>query len=134
MSEFDKMELLLDNAETLLQLLKIKYPNLPQTFLDAAKVQYGKDIGHSILEAYSRVLGNLAFSILSRIGDVLQEDCLSNSNSLSCSPGINLSETWVVDSHIRQSLLKKMDKADGQCCDSTSNLELESFDVKSKEA
>jgi hypothetical protein len=42
MSEFDKMELLLDRAETLLQLLKIKYPNLPQTFLDAAKVQYGK--------------------------------------------------------------------------------------------
>ncbi|XP_045813776.1 rop guanine nucleotide exchange factor 14 [Trifolium pratense] len=132
-SEFDKMELLLDRAETLLQLLKIRYPNLPQTFLDVAKVQYGKDIGHSILEAYSRVLGNLAFSILSRIGDILQEDCLSNSNSLSSSPGINLSETWVVDSHIRQSLLQKMDKADGQCCDSTSNLELESFDVKSKE-
>lgn len=42
MSEADKLELLLDRAETLLQLLKIRYPNLPQTFLDAAKVQYGK--------------------------------------------------------------------------------------------
>jgi len=44
MSEADKLELLLDRAETLLQLLKIRYPNLPQTFLDAAKVQYGKVI------------------------------------------------------------------------------------------
>jgi len=83
------------------------------------------------LEAYSRVLGNLAFSILSRIGDILQEDCVSSSNSLSCSPGINISETWTVDSHIKQSLLQKMNKADGQCCDSTSDLELKSFDDKS---
>lgn len=134
MSEVDKMELLLDRAETLLQLLKIRYPNLPQTFIDAAKVQYGKDIGHSILEAYSRVLGNLSFSILSRIGDILQEDCLSsNSNSLSFSPEINLSETWLVDSHIKQSLLQKMNKADGQCWDSISDLELASFDSKSND-
>jgi len=42
LSEVDKLELLLDRAETLLQLLKIRYPNLPQTFLDAAKLQYGK--------------------------------------------------------------------------------------------
>ena len=38
----DKVELLLDRAETLLKLLKTRYPNLPQTFLDATKVQYGK--------------------------------------------------------------------------------------------
>ncbi|KAK7307391.1 hypothetical protein VNO77_40409 [Canavalia gladiata] len=138
MLEVDKMELLLDRAETLLQLLKIRYPNLPQTFLDATKIQYGKDIGHSILEAYSRVLGNLAFSIMSRIGDILQEDSLSNPNSpavINCSPGINLSGTWVVDSHIRQSLLDKMNKADGQSCDSscdsTSDFELSSIDAKS---
>jgi len=42
MLELDKMKLLLHRAETLLQLIKIRYPNLPQTFLDAAKVQYGK--------------------------------------------------------------------------------------------
>lgn len=42
MSEVDKMELLLDRAETLLQLLKTRHPDLPQTFLDATKVQYGK--------------------------------------------------------------------------------------------
>lgn len=41
-SGMDKMEILLDRAETLSKLLKTRYPNLPQTFLDAAKVQYGK--------------------------------------------------------------------------------------------
>ncbi|RDX69538.1 Rop guanine nucleotide exchange factor 14 [Mucuna pruriens] len=136
MSEVDKMELLLDRAETLLRLLKIRYPSLPQTFLDAAKVQYGKDIGHSILEAYSRVLGNLAFGILSRIGDILQEDSLSNPNSpvvINCSPWINLSQTCVVGSHVRQSLLDKMNKAGGQCCDSScfSTSDLELIDAKS---
>ncbi|XP_028755951.1 rop guanine nucleotide exchange factor 14 [Neltuma alba] len=136
-SAVDRMELLLDRAETLVQLLKTRYPNLPQTFLDATKIQYGKDIGHSILEAYSRVLGNLAFSILSRIGDILQEDALSNPNSpaaTSCSPSISLSQTWVVGSHIRQSLIDKMNKADGQYCESScgsnSDLELSSIDVK----
>ncbi|XP_057448812.1 rop guanine nucleotide exchange factor 14-like isoform X2 [Lotus japonicus] len=132
LSEVDKMGLLMDRAETLLQLLKIRFPNLPPTFLDATKVQYGKDIGHSILEAYSRVLGNLAFSILSRIRDILQEDSFSNPNSPAAA--INLSETWVVGSHVRHSLLDKMNKANGQCCDSsfdsTSDLEL-SIDAKS---
>ncbi|KAK7360552.1 hypothetical protein VNO77_02558 [Canavalia gladiata] len=137
MSGMDRMELLLDRAETLIKLLKTRYPNLPQTFLDAAKVQYGKDIGHSILEAYSRVVGSLAFSILSRIGDILQEDALSNPNSpisTICSPGINLSEAWVVGSHIRHSLIDKMNKADGQYCESscgsTSDIELSSTEAK----
>ncbi|KAK7250713.1 hypothetical protein RIF29_33323 [Crotalaria pallida] len=97
LSGMDKMEILLDRAETLLKLLKTRFPNLPQTFLDAAKVQYGKDIGHSILEAYSRVLGSLAFSILCRLEDILHEDALSNCNSpaISSSPrGIVLSEAW----------------------------------------
>ncbi|KAK4389102.1 Rop guanine nucleotide exchange factor 14 [Sesamum angolense] len=74
LSELDKTESLVYQAEVLLQQLKNKYPNLPQTFLDVTKIQYGKDVGHAILEAYSRVLANLAFSILSRIGDILQED------------------------------------------------------------
>ncbi|PON68590.1 PRONE domain containing protein [Parasponia andersonii] len=84
MSELDKTELLLDQAQVLIQQLKTRYPNLPQTFLDATKIQYGKDIGRSILEAYSRVLGNLAFSILCRIGDVVREDGASNPNTPSC--------------------------------------------------
>lgn len=41
-SEMDKMEFLLKQAESLLQHLKITYPNLPQTFLDVTKIQYGK--------------------------------------------------------------------------------------------
>ncbi|MED6171360.1 Rop guanine nucleotide exchange factor 14 [Stylosanthes scabra] len=139
LSEVDKMEILLERAETLLQLIKLRYPNLPQTFLDATKVQYGKDIGQSILEAYSRVLGNLAFSILSRIGDILQEDSLSNPNSPAttiCSPAMtNLSESWVVGSHIRHSLLDRMNKSDHQYCESscgsTSDLEFSSIDAKS---
>ncbi|KAG5099260.1 hypothetical protein JHK82_044312 [Glycine max] len=133
MAGIDKMELLLERAETLLSMLKARYPNLPQTFLDAAKVQFGKDIGHSILEAYSRVLGSLAFSILSRIADILQEDSLSNPNtpiSASCSPGINLNEAWVVGSCVRHSLIDKMNEVDGQycasSCGSTSDIEFSS--------
>ncbi|QCD81821.1 hypothetical protein DEO72_LG2g2151 [Vigna unguiculata] len=135
-SGLDKMELLLERAETLLNLLKTRHPNLPQTFLDAAKVQYGKDIGHSILEAYSRVLGSLAFSILSRIGDILQEDAFSNPNSpisMSHSPGTNLSEAWVVGSSIRHSLIEKMNETEGQhgrsSCGSTSDIELPSTEA-----
>lgn len=41
-SEMDKIEILLNRAEALLQQLKIRYPNLPQTFLDVTKIQYGK--------------------------------------------------------------------------------------------
>lgn len=33
-----------------------------------------RDIGHLILESYSRVLEILAFNILSRINDVIRED------------------------------------------------------------
>ncbi|OIW09596.1 hypothetical protein TanjilG_28195 [Lupinus angustifolius] len=137
MSGMDKMEILLDRAETILKLLKTRFPNLPQTFLDAAKVQYGKDIGHSILEAYSRVLGSLAFSILSRLGDILLEDSLSNPNSpvaTTSSPWINLSQALVVDSRIRRSLIDKMNKTDSQHCDSscgsTSDLEHSSIEAE----
>lgn len=120
MSEVDKMEFISYRAEVLLQQLKTRYPNLPQTFLDVTKIQYGKDIGHSILEAYSRVLRNLAFSILSRIEDILQEDIISNPNSpaaTSSFPGINLSDTPVVSLRIRHSLIDQMNKVDGQFCD-----------------
>ncbi|KAH7835730.1 hypothetical protein Vadar_029291 [Vaccinium darrowii] len=49
------------------------YPNLAQTFLDVGKIQYGKDVGHPIVEAYSRALQNLAFKILTRMGDICQK-------------------------------------------------------------
>ncbi|XP_042491830.1 rop guanine nucleotide exchange factor 14 isoform X2 [Macadamia integrifolia] len=118
-SELDKIENLMERAEGLLQLLKIKFPNLPQTFLDVTKVQYNKDVGHSILEAYSRVLGSLAFSILCRIKDILQEDLLSNPNSpvTCCFPGINLSgnyDTQIAKDSVRHSLIDQMNRVDGQ--------------------
>ncbi|XP_007040892.2 PREDICTED: rop guanine nucleotide exchange factor 14 isoform X1 [Theobroma cacao] len=126
-SEMDKMELLLDRAEALVQQIKSTYPNLPQTFLDATKIQYGKDVGHSILEAYSRVLRNLAFSIMSRIGEILQEDTLSNPNSpvaTLCFPGMNMKgnlQTPACGPRARQSLIDQMNRADGKYCDSDSS-------------
>ncbi|XP_060207884.1 rop guanine nucleotide exchange factor 14-like [Lycium barbarum] len=122
-SELDKTEVLLGRAESLLQQLKIKYPNLPQTFLNVTKIQYGKDVGCSILEAYSRVLLNLAFSILTRIGEILQEDILSNPNSPAASchlPGVRipgLSDS-PIPIRVRHSLIDQMNKTDGRSYDS----------------
>ncbi|XVE99989.1 hypothetical protein REPUB_Repub03eG0247900 [Reevesia pubescens] len=127
MSEMDKMELLLDRAEALLQKIKSTYQNLPQTFLDATKIQYGKDVGHSILEAYSRVLRNLAFSIMCRIGEILEEDSLSNPNSpvaTLCFPGINVNRNMqspACGPRARQSLIDQLNKADGKYCESDSS-------------
>ncbi|THG18617.1 hypothetical protein TEA_020013 [Camellia sinensis var. sinensis] len=139
-SELEKMEVLLDQAEALIQQLKIRHPNLPQTFLDVVKIQYGKDVGHSILEAYSRVLQNLAFKILSRIGDVLQEDVLSNPNSPVSTysfPGMNFtgnSDSRGFSHRVVQSLTEKMSKVDGQLCNSSprfaSDLELSCSEPK----
>ncbi|KAB2070484.1 hypothetical protein ERO13_A08G148100v2 [Gossypium hirsutum] len=121
-SEMDKMELLVDRAEALLRQIKSAYPNLPQTFLDASKIQYGKDVGHSILEAYSRVLKNLAFSIMCRMGEILQEDSLCNPNSgvaTWCFPGINVGNPR--HSH---SLSDVMNKVEGKYCESDTDVEL----------
>lgn len=40
--ELEKKEVLMDKAEALILVLKTRYPNLPQTFLDVVKIQYGK--------------------------------------------------------------------------------------------
>ncbi|GER56212.1 Rop guanine nucleotide exchange factor [Striga asiatica] len=130
LSELDRTELLVKKAEMLVHQLKIKYPNLPQTFLDVTKIQYGKDVGHSILEAYSRVLSNLAFSILSRIGDILQEDVMSNPNSpIAMShlvgakiPGI--SDSPVLD-RVRHSLIHQLN-----CADNSKTNESNGYDVE----
>ncbi|PHT66711.1 Rop guanine nucleotide exchange factor 14 [Capsicum annuum] len=80
-TELDRLEALLSRAEALVHQLKVEYPNLPQTFLNVRKIQYGTDIGHLTLEAYSRVLLNLAYNILTRIGEILQVDFASSTNS-----------------------------------------------------
>ncbi|KAI5061471.1 hypothetical protein GOP47_0023976 [Adiantum capillus-veneris] len=81
-ADLEKREGLVDKAETLLLLLKQKFPGLPQTILDMNKIQYNKDVGQSILESYSRVLESLAFNILSRIDDVLHADDLAKMQPL----------------------------------------------------
>ncbi|KAL0695899.1 hypothetical protein Bca4012_063079 [Brassica carinata] len=119
-SETGRNELLLNRAEALRSQIKSKYPNLPQSFLDATKIQYGKDIGHAVLEAYSRTLANLAYRILSRMGEILREDSLSNPNSPappSCFPSsrdlYRTPERPLLSSRVRHSLTDDMNKADG---------------------
>ncbi|KAJ3690824.1 hypothetical protein LUZ61_019988 [Rhynchospora tenuis] len=70
----DRSTLLSQRAEGLLLSLRLRYPRLPQTVLDMNKIQYNKDVGHSILESYSRVMESLAFNIIARIDDVLYVD------------------------------------------------------------
>ncbi|XP_057857589.1 rop guanine nucleotide exchange factor 14 isoform X2 [Cryptomeria japonica] len=82
-AELVKKELYMERAENILLHLKNKFPSIPQTFLDITKIQYNRDVGHSILESYSRVLESLAFNILSRIGDVIREDDLVKSSQSS---------------------------------------------------
>ncbi|KAK8505036.1 hypothetical protein V6N11_012510 [Hibiscus sabdariffa] len=119
LSEMDKTELLVDRAKALVHQIKSAYPNLPRTFLDATKIQYGKDVGHLILEAYSRVLKNLAFSIMCRMGEILQEDSLCNpdsSGAMWCFPGIKVENP-------RQSGIDAMEKVEGKYCESDTDRE-----------
>ncbi|XP_021641361.1 rop guanine nucleotide exchange factor 1 isoform X2 [Hevea brasiliensis] len=72
--EAQRSKLLARRAETLLHSLRLRFPALPQTTLDMNKIQYNKDVGHSIIESYSRVMESLAFSIMARIDDLLYVD------------------------------------------------------------
>ncbi|VFQ63060.1 unnamed protein product [Cuscuta campestris] len=78
----EKRELFEERAETILLLLKHRFPGLPQSSLDITKIQYNRDVGHSVLECYSRVLESLANTVMSRIEDVLYADSLSQDPSL----------------------------------------------------
>ncbi|XP_045804730.1 rop guanine nucleotide exchange factor 12-like [Trifolium pratense] len=70
----EKRELFEERAETILILLKHRFPGIPQSALDISKIQFNRDVGHAVLESYSRILESLAFTVLSRIDDVLQAD------------------------------------------------------------
>eukprot|EP00250_Pteridium_aquilinum_P006660 c16531_g1_i1 orf=493-2205(+) len=76
----EKRELLVERAESLLLLLRLKFPGLPQSILDVNKIQFCKDVGQSILESYSRVLESLAYTVRSRIDDVLLVDDMGKCN------------------------------------------------------
>ncbi|KAF8400804.1 hypothetical protein HHK36_014106 [Tetracentron sinense] len=78
----EKRELFEERAETILVLLKQRFPGIPQSALDISKIQYNRDVGQSILESYSRVLESLAFTVISRIEDVLYADSHTRNPSL----------------------------------------------------
>lgn len=69
-----KNQYLVQRAETLLYCLRRRFPGLPQTTLDMSKIQYNTDVGHAILESYSRVMESLAFNVMARIDDLLYVD------------------------------------------------------------
>ncbi|KAL0356539.1 UNVERIFIED_CONTAM: Rop guanine nucleotide exchange factor 1 [Sesamum calycinum] len=73
-ADAEKNQFLAQRAETLLHSLRLRFPGLPQTALDMSKIQYNKDVGHAILESYSRVMESLAFNIIARIDDVFYVD------------------------------------------------------------
>ncbi|KAI3455441.1 hypothetical protein Pfo_012104 [Paulownia fortunei] len=77
----EKRELLEDRAQTFLLILKHRFPGIPQSELDISKIQYNKDVGHAILESYSRIIESLAFTVLSRIEDVMHADSLARNPS-----------------------------------------------------
>ncbi|KAI3992645.1 hypothetical protein MKX01_007967 [Papaver californicum] len=78
----EKREIFEDRAETILLLLKHRFPGIPQSSLDISKIQFNKDVGQSILESYSRIIESLAFTVMSRIEDVLYADSLVHNPSL----------------------------------------------------
>ncbi|KAG6384201.1 hypothetical protein SASPL_156005 [Salvia splendens] len=70
----EKREIIEDRAETILLILKHRFPGIPQSDLDISKIQYNRNVGHAILESYSRIIESLAFTVLSRIDDVMLID------------------------------------------------------------
>ncbi|KAH0454058.1 hypothetical protein IEQ34_018382 [Dendrobium chrysotoxum] len=77
----EKREQFEERAETILQLLKHRFPGTPQSGLDISKIQHNKDVGQSVLESYSRILETLAYTIMSKIEDVLYADELAQDPS-----------------------------------------------------
>ncbi|KAK8453703.1 hypothetical protein SEVIR_5G329600v4 [Setaria viridis] len=73
----EKREQFEERAQTLLLIIKHRFPGIPQSTLDIAKIQENRDVGFALLESYSRVLESLAFNVMSRIEDVIQADNLA---------------------------------------------------------
>ncbi|KAJ3695733.1 hypothetical protein LUZ60_001110 [Juncus effusus] len=78
----EKREQFEERAETLLLIIKERHPGIPQSTLDISKIQENKDVGYAILESYSRILESLAFTVMSRIEDVLYADSLARDPTL----------------------------------------------------
>ncbi|KAI3763325.1 hypothetical protein L1987_53779 [Smallanthus sonchifolius] len=67
----EKREQFEDRAETILLILKHRYPGISQSALDVSKIENNQDVGHAVLESYSRILESLAHKVMSRIEDVV---------------------------------------------------------------
>ncbi|GMH13684.1 hypothetical protein Nepgr_015525 [Nepenthes gracilis] len=76
----EKRELFEERAETILLILKHQFPGIPQSLLDISKIQYNKDVGHAVLESYSRVLESLASAVMGLIDDVLHANTLARNS------------------------------------------------------
>lgn len=79
----EKRELFEERAETILLIIKQRFPGLPQSSLDISKIAYNLDVGHALLESYSRILESLAHTVMSRIEDVLYADFVTRNPSCS---------------------------------------------------
>ncbi|KAG0493946.1 hypothetical protein HPP92_004940 [Vanilla planifolia] len=77
----EKREQFEERAETILHLLRHRFPGIPQSSLDISKIQFNKDVGQSVLESYSRILETLAYTVMSRIEDILYADQLAQDPS-----------------------------------------------------
>ncbi|KAJ4746341.1 rop guanine nucleotide exchange factor-like protein [Rhynchospora pubera] len=120
-SEAEKCSLYVERVDALLHLIKARFPNLPHTFMDVIRVQYNTDVAHAIVEAYSRVIVGVAFSILSRIAELLMEDDLKKPTTpisklkFDFSSAVYLAGiTETPSGHIRRSLIDQMNMVDGR--------------------
>ncbi|KAG0463916.1 hypothetical protein HPP92_019985 [Vanilla planifolia] len=77
----EKREQFEERAETILQLVRHRFPGIPQSGLDISKIQYNKDVGQAVLESYSRILETLAYTVMSMIEDVIYADQLNQDPS-----------------------------------------------------
>lgn len=122
----EKRELFEERAETILLILKHRFPGIPQSALDISKIQYNRvneissfiffllqlflerstecfslfmalqDVGQALLESYSRILESLAFTVMSRIEDVLYADYVAQNPSFAEQKRSLLRETPMV--------------------------------------
>ncbi|KAI7753206.1 hypothetical protein M8C21_012337, partial [Ambrosia artemisiifolia] len=85
-SKMEKRELFEERAKIILLLIKQRFPGLPQSLLDINKIESNKDVGHAILESYSRVLESLANTVMNCIEDVLYADEVAKTSAATKSP------------------------------------------------
>ncbi|KAK4760721.1 hypothetical protein SAY87_005614 [Trapa incisa] len=117
----EKRELFEERAETVLLLLKQKFPGIPQSALDVSKIQYNRDIGQAVLESYSRVIESLAYNVLSRIEDVLEADAFARD------PTATESRSSLFKSSLPPSIPDPNTEDNSECNETPSSMTLSDF-------